>query len=81
LTNILLFTETLISPKVHYKLAIHSSFPFILLLSLLVLVWFLVCGEQYYFTGITLEFLACLWMEKASATQIFGLLLIGVIYP
>ena len=40
LTNILLFTKTLISPKVHYKLASYSSFLLILLLSLLVLVWF-----------------------------------------
>lgn len=74
MTIILLFSKTLIPPKVHYKLAILSSFLLILLLSLLVLAWFLVCGEQECLAGILLEFLACLWMEKASVTQVFGFL-------
>ena len=46
MSNILLFSKTLIPPKDHYKLASHSSFLLILLLSLLHFAWFLVCGEQ-----------------------------------
>ena len=73
MSNILLFSKTLIPPKDHYKLASHSSFLLILLLSLLRFAWFLVCGEQECLLQVTLDFvwLVC-WMEGVLRYQAFG---------
>ena len=72
LTNILLFTKTLISPKDHYKLASQSSFFLILLLFLLVLVCFWFVESISALQVLRWSFLDCCGWMNASATQ-FGL--------
>ena len=71
MSNILLFSKTLIPPKDHYKLASHSSFILIVFLSLsptLCLVWFVESKSVLQVLRWSLALFVG-W-EKASATQV-----------